>query len=302
MTLFAFGAAAGLGASGAGWLNGVKAVAVAVVALATLNMARTLAPDRSRATLAVAAAIIVLGAPTVWGQLVAIALGALVGLALPREETLTKDDATPALIGKKLGLVALVAFFVLLTLLPLAGGAATNQAVKYFDAFYRAGALVFGGGHVVLPLLQAAVTPPGWIGNDAFLAGYGAAQAVPGPLFSFAAYLGAAMGPAPNGVIGAALCLVAIYLPSFLLIIGVLPFWARLRQQPFVRAALRGVNASVVGLLIAALYHPVWTAGIVNTADYAIAVAAFLVLFMWRAPPWLVVVLGALAGAALGAT
>jgi chromate transporter len=162
--------------------------------------------------------------------------------------------------------------------------------------------LVFGGGHVVLPLLQAAVTPPGWISNDAFLAGYGAAQAVPGPLFSFAAYLGAAMGPAPNGVVGAALCLVAIYLPSFLLIIGVLPFWTTLRQQPMVRAALRGVNASVVGLLIAALYHPVWTAGIVNAADYAIAIAAFLLLFMWRTPPWLVVVLGALAGAALGAT
>jgi chromate transporter len=167
--------------------------------------------------------------------------------------------------------------------------------------YYRAGALVFGGGHVVLPLLQAAVTPPGWIDNDTFLAGYGAAQAVPGPLFSFAAYLGAAMGLAPNGVFGAALCLVAIYLPSFLLIIGVLPFWKMLREQRFVRAALRGVNASVVGLLAAALYRPVWTAGIASAAAYEIALAAFLLLFMWRAPPWLVVLLGALAGAAVGA-
>ena len=175
-----------------------------------------------------------------------------------------------------------------------------NQSVKYFDAFYRAGALVFGGGHVVLPLLQAAVTPPGWVGNDAFLAGYGAAQAVPGPLFSFAAYLGAAMGPRPNGVVGAALCLIAIYLPSFLLIIGVLPFWTKLRRQPVARSALRGVNAAVVGLLIAALYRPVWTAGIANAGDYAIAVAAFLALFLWRAPPWLVVALGALAGAGMG--
>jgi chromate transporter len=302
MTLFAFGVPASLGAPGAAWLNGVKAVAVAVVALATLNMGRTLAPDRGRATLAVVAAIIVLAAPVAWGQLAAIAIGAIVGLALPREEPLAKSHAPPALIGKTFGLASLVAFFALLVLLPLAAAATTSQGIRYFDAFYRAGALVFGGGHVVLPLLQAAVTPPGWISNDAFLAGYGAAQAVPGPLFSFAAYLGAAMGPAPNGVVGAALCLVAIYLPSFLLIIGVLPFWTTLRQQPMVRAALRGVNASVVGLLIAALYHPVWTAGIVNAADYAIAIAAFLLLFMWRTPPWLVVVLGALAGAALGAT
>jgi chromate transporter len=302
MTLFAFGATASLGASGASWLSGVKAVAVAVVALATLNMARTLAPDRSRATLAVVAAIIVLASPPTWGQLAAIALGAIVGMTLPRGEILSEDAATPVLIGKTFSLASLAAFFALLLLLPLAAAGTTSQGLKYFDAFYRAGALVFGGGHVVLPLLQAAVTPPGWIGNDAFLAGYGAAQAVPGPLFSFAAYLGAATISPPNGVVGAALCLIAIYLPSFLLIIGVLPFWATLRRQPKIRATLRGVNASVVGLLIAALYRPVWTAGILNAADYTIAIAAFLLLFMWRAPPWLVVALGALAGAALGAT
>jgi chromate transporter len=301
MTLFAYGAGAAGGVLGAGWLNGVKAVAVAVVALATLNMARALAPDRPRATLAVGAAIIALAAPTALGQVAAIALGAIVGLALPRSETPAGDVSLPVSIGRGVGLAALAAFFALLIVLPLAAAATTSQTIKLIDAFYRAGALVFGGGHVVLPLLQAAVTPPGWIGNDAFLAGYGAAQAVPGPLFSFAAYLGAAMGPQPNGVVGAAICLVAIYLPSFLLIVASLPFWATLRREPLARAALTGVNASVVGLLIAALYRPVWTAGVVNAGDYAIAIAAFLLLFLWRAPPWLVVVLGAVAGAALAA-
>jgi chromate transporter len=299
MTLFAYGAASAV-TLGAGWLNGVKAVAVAVVALATLNMARSLAPDRARATLAVVAAIVALATPAGWGQLAAIALGALVGLGLPGEDGPADAAAAPQLVGRGVGVAALVAFFALLVLLPIAASDTASQSVKYVAAFYRAGALVFGGGHVVLPLLQASVTPPGWIDNDAFLAGYGAAQAIPGPLFTFAAYLGAAMGPQPNGVVGAALCLVAIYLPSFLLIIGVLPFWTALRHARLARAALRGVNASVVGLLIAALYNPVWTAGIVNAGDYAIAVAAFLALFLWRAPPWLVVALGALAGAAMG--
>ncbi|HEV3044152.1 MAG TPA: chromate efflux transporter [Roseiarcus sp.] len=301
LTLFAYGAGGAAGVLGIGWLNGVKAVAVAVVALATLNMARALAPDRPRATLAVGGAIIALAAPTALGQIAAIALGAIVGLTLPSEAAPADESSLPMLVGRGAGFAALAAFFALLIVLPLAAAATTSQTIKLIDAFYRAGALVFGGGHVVLPLLQAAVTPPGWIGNDAFLAGYGAAQAVPGPLFTFAAYLGAAMGPAPNGVAGAALCLVVIYLPSFLMIIGVLPFWATLRREPLARAALTGVNAGVVGLLIAALYRPVWTAGIVNAGDYAIAVAAFLLLFLWRAPPWLVVVLGAVAGAALAA-
>ncbi|HXW20934.1 MAG TPA: chromate efflux transporter [Roseiarcus sp.] len=301
MTLFAYGASAAGASLGAGWLHGVKAVAVAVVALATLNMARTLAPDRARATLAVVAAAIALAAPPEWGQIAAMALGAVTGLALPRDADSFGEASTPLRVDRRLGAFALVLFFVLLVALPLAARASQSHAIALIDAFYRVGALVFGGGHVVLPLLQAAVTPPGWIGNDLFLAGYGAAQAVPGPLFSFAAYLGAAMTPPPNGVVGAALCLVAIYLPSFLLIVGVMPFWSRLRAAPGARAALRGVNASVVGLLIAALYRPVWTAGVVNAGDFCIAVAAFLLLFSWRAPPWLVVMLGALAGAALGA-
>ena len=207
----------------------------------------------------------------------------------------------PLNVGRATGAILLGAFFVLLVGLPLLASAWPVQGVKLVDAFYRAGALVFGGGHVVLPLLQASVVPPGWVSNDAFLAGYGAAQAVPGPLFTFAAYLGAVMGPEPNGVAGAALCLVAVFLPSFLLIIGVLPFWEGIRRLGAAQAALRGVNAAVVGLLLAALYNPVWTAGITGAADFALAVAAFLLLFVWKTPPWLVVVLSAIGGAAIQA-
>ena len=191
-------------------------------------------------------------------------------------------------------------FFVLLIGLPLASSVVHSQSLALFDAFYRAGSLVFGGGHVVLPLLQAEVVPRGWVSNDAFLAGYGAAQAVPGPLFTFAAYLGAVMGPPPNGWAGALLCLVAVFLPSFLLVIGALPFWEDLRSRPAAQAALKGVNAAVVGLLLAALYHPVWTAGITRAADFALAAAAFLLLFMWKTPPWLVVILCAVGGAMIG--
>ena len=199
--------------------------------------------------------------------------------------------------SRSVAVVALVVFFVLLIGLPLASAVVQSQSLALFDAFYRAGSLVFGGGHVVLPLLQAEVVPPGWVSNDAFLAGYGAAQAVPGPLFTFAAYLGAVMGPSPNGWVGAVLCLVAVFLPSFLLVIGALPFWEDLRSRPAAQAALKGVNAAVVGLLLAALYHPVWTAGITRAADFALAAAAFLLLFMWKTPPWLVVILCAVGGA-----
>jgi chromate transporter len=198
--------------------------------------------------------------------------------------------------GRRAGIVSLILFFVLLAGLPVLAAATGSQGIALFEAFYRAGSLVFGGGHVVLPLLQASVVPPGWVSNDAFLAGYVAAQAVPGPLFTFSAYLGAVMGPEPNGWAGAALCLVAIFLPSFLLVVGALPFWEDLRRTATAQAALKGVNAAVVGLLLAALYHPVWTAGILGPADFVLGAAAFLLLFMWRTPPWLVVVLSALAG------
>ena len=298
MVAFGYGIGALGDAAGSGWSHGLKVAAVAVVAQAVLGMARTLAPDRARATLAVAAAIIALGAPSSWGQIGAIALGGIVGALLLRGGgEATAPAALPLNVSRTLGALLLVAFFVLLIGLPLLAAAIPSQALREFDAFYRAGSLVFGGGHVVLPLLQASVVPPGWVSNDAFLAGYGAAQAVPGPLFTFAAYLGTVMGPPPNGWIGASICLVAIFLPSFFLVIGALPFWEELRRRPLAQASLRGVNAAVVGLLLAALYQPVWTVGITNAADFALAVAAFLLLFMWQTPPWLVVILSAAAGA-----
>ena len=196
-------------------------------------------------------------------------------------------------------IAAMILFFGLLIGLPLIAAAVPAQPLKLFDSFYRSGALVFGGGHVVLPLLQAEVVPPGWVGNDTFLAGYGAAQAVPGPLFTFSAYLGTVMGPSPNGWVGGLLCLVAIFLPSFLLLVGALPFWDSLRRRPAVQSALRGVNAAVVGLLLAALYRPVWTSAIFGPADFALGIVAFLLLALWAVPPWLVVIFGALAASAV---
>jgi chromate transporter len=241
----------------------------------------------------------VLAVPTVWGQIGAIVLGGLAGVTELRTHAPTDHVAMPHAVSKTAAVVAIVVFFAILIGLPLLLAAFPSHSLRLFDAFYRAGSLVFGGGHVVLPLLQASVVPPGWVTNDAFLAGYGAAQAVPGPLFTFSAYLGAVMGPEPNGWQGAALCLVAMFLPSFLLVIGPLPFWDDLRRQDWARSALGGVNAAVVGVLLAALYNPVWTAGILNPGDFALGAAAFLLLFMWQTPPWLVVVLCAVGGAAL---
>jgi chromate transporter len=301
LVLFAYGASMLGTALGRGWLHGLKVVAVAVVAQAVLGMMRSLAPDRERATLAVFAAVIVLAMPSVWGQIGAILLGGVAGLVLLRNSAPTNHVTLPLTISRLAGGGLLTLFFILLVGLPLLSATVPGQTIKLFDAFYRAGSLVFGGGHVVLPLLQASVVPPGWVSNDAFLAGYGAAQAVPGPLFTFAAYLGAVMDPQPNGWIGATLCLVAIFLPSFLLVIGTLPFWDQLRRVPVAQSVLRGVNAAVVGLLLAALYNPVWTAGITNASDFALAIAAFLLLFMWQAPPWLVVLLSALAGGLIAA-
>jgi chromate transporter len=299
LVLFAFGVGALGNVLGSGWLHGLKVAAVAVVAQAVLAMMRSLAPDRPRATLAVAAAAFVLAVPATWSQVGAIVLGGLVGVAMLRDAAPVDHVSLPHPVSRTIGTLALIIFFLLLLGLPLLAAAIPSQGLTLFEAFYRAGSLVFGGGHVVLPLLQAAVVPPGWVSNDAFLAGYGAAQAVPGPLFTFAAYLGAVMGPQPNGWAGAGICLVAIFLPSFLLVIGALPFWEELRRRAAAQAMLRGVNAAVVGLLLAALYNPVWTAGITNAGDFALAAAAFLLLFMWQTPPWLVVVLCAAGGAAL---
>lgn len=299
MALFAYGVDALGGALGSGWLHGLKVVAVAVVAQAVLGMMRSLAPDRKRATLAVAAAVIVVTAPTAWGQLGAIVLGGIVGVVLFNGDASINHAHLPLAVNRWVGAALLVLFFALLVGLPLLAATVPSQSLKLFDAFYRAGSLVFGGGHVVLPLLQASVVPPGWVSNDAFLAGYGAAQAVPGPLFTFAAYLGAVMGPHPNGWAGAIICLAAIFLPSFLLVIGTLPFWDQLRRLPVAQSGLRGVNAAVVGLLLAALYHPVWTTAIGGPADFALAAVGFLLLFVWKVPPWLVVLLSAVGGAVI---
>ncbi len=294
LILFGYGVGAVSGLAGAPWLHGLKIVAVAVVAQAVWQMARSLAPDRPRASLAVAAAVLTLAIPSTLGQVAAIALGALVGWRWLARDAAATASVLPLRLGRAWSLAALAAFFLLLAGLPLAAAASDSHALALFDSFYRSGALVFGGGHVVLPLLQAAVVPPGWIGNDAFLAGYGAAQAVSGPLFTFAAYLGTVMSPSPQGWQGGLLCLVAIFLPSFLLMIGVLPFWSELRRQAGVQAALRGVNAAVVGLLLAALYRPVWTSAIFAAPDFILGLVAFLLLAFWRVPPWLVVILGAL--------
>lgn len=301
MVLFAYGVATLGDVSGVGWIHGLKVAAVAVVAQAVLGMMRTLAPDRERATLAVVAAATVVAIPSAWGQIGAIVVGAIAGLWLLRTSAPVDHVSLPLKVGRVAGTVFLLLFFVLLIGLPLLAAAMPSHALDVFNAFYRAGSLVFGGGHVVLPLLQASVVPPGWVSNDVFLAGYGAAQAVPGPLFTFAAYLGAAMTSPPNGWLGAALCLLAIFVPSFLLVAGALPFWEDLRRTPAAQAALRGVNAAVVGLLLAALYNPVWTAGILNAGDFVLAAAAFLLLVMWQTPPWLVVLLSAVGGALLAA-
>ncbi|HLY46588.1 MAG TPA: chromate efflux transporter [Stellaceae bacterium] len=281
------------------WLHGLKIVAVAVVAQAVWGMARNLCPDRERASVAAGAALVALAVPSAAGQIGAIVVGGLIGWWRFPARSGVAAAPLAVRIARPLAVTALALFVVLLFGLPLVAAASGSHVAALISSFYRSGALVFGGGHVVLPLLQQAVVPPGWVGNDAFLAGYGAAQAVPGPLFTFAAYLGTVMGPAPHGWAGGLICLAAIYLPSFLLLLGVLPFWDALRRRTAVRAALTGVNAAVVGLLLAALYRPVWTSAIFGPADFALAIAAFLLLVMWRVPPWLVVILGAVAASAV---
>ena len=301
LILFAYGVNRVAALAQAGWVHGLKIVAVAVVAQAVWGMARSLCPDRERASLAVGAAVLALAVPSAAGQIGAIAIGGLIGWRLlpPPAAAAAPAGRIGFALPRLVAPVALALFFVLLAGLPVVAAASGLHVAALVDRFYRAGALVFGGGHVVLPLLQRAVVPPGWISPTGFLAGYGAAQAVPGPLFTFAAYLGAAMRPGPSGWLGGIVCLGAIYLPSFLLLLGVLPYWDRLRGVAPVQAALRGVNAAVVGLLLAALYTPVWTSAITGPASFAIGLAAFLLLVAWRVPPWLVVGLGAAAGAML---
>ena len=287
----------------AGWLHGLKLAAVAVVAQAVWGMSRNLAPDRERATIAIVAAIVALTWHSAVTPVLIIVIAGVVGWRLlPAPVTESDRVAISQRIRPWMGIVALVLFFVLLLGLPsLTQVSGENQTLAVVDSFYRSGSLVFGGGHVVLPLLQSEVVAPGWVGNETFLAGYGAAQAVPGPLFTFSAYLGTVMIPEPNGVIGGLIALGAIFLPAFFLTIGPLPFWDILRRRPAFQSVLRGVNAAVVGLLLAALYDPVWTSAVKDASDFALASAALGLLMLWKLPPWLVVILSALGGAGLAA-
>jgi chromate transporter len=299
LVVFAYGAGALSGPAGAGLLHGLKLVAVAIVAQAVWGMARTLCPDRQRASIAVVSALIILLSTSSVAQIGAIALGGLLGLWLCRGAPPPAEGHILVPVSRRAGLMALTAFFVLLAGLPIVQNLTNASGVALFDAFYRSGALVFGGGHVVLPLLREAFVTPGWISDDVFLAGYGAAQAVPGPLFSFAAYLGAVVAPSPHGIAGAALGLLGIFLPGLLVLVGTLPFWDGFRRREDAQAVMRGVNAAVVGLLGAALYNPLWTTSVKTSGDFAVALVGFVLLTAWRAPPLVVVIVSALCGVAL---
>lgn len=294
MLLAAYGVDLAAGGTGAGIVHGLKLVAVTVVAQAVWGMAGSLCPDRTRATLAIAGTIALLLLPSAWTQIGVIIAGGIVGLVLLRDEAPANDTTLGFTVPAAAGVGALALAVLLLVGLPFVA-IAGPQALALFEACYRAGALVFGGGHVVLPLLQTSFVPH-WMDASTFLAGYGVAQAVPGPLFTFATFLGAAATPFPNGVLGGLIALVAIFLPGLLLIYGMLPFWDGCRKQPLAQAMLRGVNAAVVGILLAALYDPIFTAAVKTPADFAIALAAVAALLLWKLPAWVAVAATAVAG------
>lgn len=295
LVLFAYGLSEISNAVNAGWIHGLKIVAVAVVAQAVWIMGKNLCPDRPRILFAIVAAIITSLFPCAFSQISIIIGGGVAGWLILKRESVFPHADFPIKTNRIVSVFLLILCLLLLFLLPVFAQISQNNLFYVFEGFYRAGALVFGGGHVVLPLLQSVVVPK-LLSNNLFLAGYGIAQAIPGPLFSFAAYLGAISTLAPNGILGASICLVAIFLPSFLLIIGILPFWEKLRRYHAMKLAMQGINAAVVGLLLAALYNPVWTNAIYNIVDFAIALVAFLLLQFWKWPSWLVVIVGALAG------
>jgi len=299
LIVFAYGVQTFEGWLNTGVLDGLKIAAVAVVAQALWSMARSLCPDALRASFALITAIGILLWPGSLTQIVFLILAAIAGWRLLPMIDTAGSEALHLPVSRGTASIAWVLFAGLLIVLPLLASAGGSQALALFDSFYRTGALVFGGGHVVLPLIESEVVPPGWVSADAFLAGYGAAQAVPGPLFTFAAYLGAVMQPAPNGWLGGLLCLVAVFLPSLLLVVGALPFWHRLRGNAAVRKALAGVNAAVVGLLLAALYDPAWVNAIGSPREFALALVAVLLLAVLKLSPWLVVLLSAAGGVLL---
>ncbi|MBL8602383.1 MAG: chromate efflux transporter [Myxococcales bacterium] len=295
---FAYGVARAADLSRAGWLHGLKLAAVAVVAQAVWGMGKKLCTDRPRISLCIGSAAVLLAVPGAVAQLCVIAFGGLVGWRLYRETIavgVAPGETTPAR-GHAAAAASLGAFFVLLVALPALASATGSHRFAVFDSFYRSGSLVFGGGHVVLPLLRAQIVPRAWLTDDQFLAGYGAAQALPGPMFAFSAYLGAAMRPGPAGWLNGLWCLLAIFLPAWLLIAGALPFWHRLRAEPWAQAALAGANAAVVGVLLAALYNPVFTESVRGPRDVVAALLAFGLLEQWKVPPWLVVAASAAAG------
>lgn len=300
LVLFAYGAAAFGGPIGGGIITGLKIVAVAIVSQAVWGMARNLCPDRERATIALSAVLIIVLVAGALGQVAAIAAGAAAGLIFCRnhQTEITRHIEFP--VSRTFGAASLALFFALLFGLPIIAPALSSQGLSVFDSFYRAGSLVFGGGHVVLPLLETEVVRSGWISHDQFLAGYGAAQAVPGPLFTFAAYLGTVLGPEPNGILGASIALVAVFLPGFLILIGVIPFWDGFRKRESAQALMRGANAAVVGILGAALYDPVFTSAIVGPYQFALALTCFVLLMAWKAAPWIVVLVAAAGGVLIG--
>lgn len=297
LTVFAYLTNGVHGVTGAGWLHGLLIVAVAVVAQAVWGMATSLCPDRPRVTIAILSAIAILLWPVATLQILILAVGGLIGWRFLRSTEGSKTSVLSLHVPRRLAVACWVIFFTLLLGLPLLRLVVHDQTLALFDTFFRVGSLVFGGGHVVLPLLQREVVPAGWVTNDQFLIGYAAAQAVPGPLFTFSAYLGAVSQPTPNGWLGALITLVAIFLPSFFFVMGILPFWNRLRAIEAFQAALRGINAAVVGILLAALYQPIWTSAIHTPVDFVLGLIAFGLLVIWKVPPWVVVVLSTLLGA-----
>jgi chromate transporter len=302
LVCLAYGASALTGSIGRGLSHGLTLVAVAIVAQAVLGMVRALYPDWRRVSIAIVTALLMLllGASPVF-QVGVILFGALAGLWLCGASKPSSTAPLSVPIAHNIGIASLIAFALLLIGLPLLQRLTASSALALFDAFYRSGALVFGGGHVVLPLLREAVVVPGWVSEDSFLAGYGAAQAVPGPLFTFAGYLGAAAVPQPYRLLGAMLGLLGIFLPGLLILLGTLPFWNALRTRASAQSAMLGINAAVVGLLGSALYNPVWTGSVKTPRDFGVALLGFMLLTVWHAPPWVVVVIGAAGGALIGA-
>ena len=297
LVVFAMTAATVSGPIGTGALEGLKIVAVAIVAQAVWGMAKNLCPDRERAAIAVAAVAMLAFLPGAFGMVGAIVVGAIAGLGLGRGTEMQVSGHVTMPVRRWQAGISIAIFAALLVLLPLVAGG--SQTLEVFDGFYRSGALVFGGGHVVLPLLQAETVAPGWVSPDTFLAGYGAAQAIPGPLFTFSAYLGAVLELEPNGMAGAVIALLAVFLPGFLILIGVLPFWDRFRTMAAAQSLMQGANAAVVGILGAALYSPVFTSAIGDMRDFALALLCFALLVAWKMSPWVVVIVAALGGVGL---